>query len=230
MRLGGLFTAQGCKGDTWNPNHPEPPCRASWCELRPPREGHLWLLHAEAKAWVSLGPAGRDSSGTWDTRSRRGRCLTASILGSAPPKPRGLTSAAQRDVGEIAGRSEGGQAGFSFPGEVLEPDLSETDWPQDWPGENAGAADPGLGNSPPPLPSLAVSAHAAEGMLCWATNGRALRGKKGESLTTVRESGGREKLERVGEERKKERRGRRGKRKERKGERGRTGIHFTVFL
>ena len=179
---------------------------------------------------MSLGPAGRDSSGTWDTRSRRGQCLTASILGSAPPKPRGLTPADQRDVGEIAGRSEGSQAGFSFPGEVLEPDLSETDWPQDWPGENAGAADPGLGNSPPPLPSLAVSAHAAEGMLCWATNGCALRGKKGESLTTVRESGGREKVERVGEERKKERRGRRGKRKERKGERERTGIHFTVFL
>ena len=61
-----------------------------------------------------------------------------------------------------------------------------------------------------------MSVHAAEGILCWATNGRALRGKKGESLTTARESGGREKVERVGEERKKERRGRRGKRKRKK--------------
>ena len=94
---------------------------------------------------MSHGPAGRDSSGTWDTRSRRGWCLTASILGSEPPKPQGLTPAAQRDVGEIAGRSEGSQAGFRFPGEVLEPDLSETDWPQDWPGENVGAQIPGSG-------------------------------------------------------------------------------------
>lgn len=154
---------------------------------------------------MSHSPGGRDSSGTWDTRPRRGLCLTASILGSEPPKPRGRTPAAQRDVGEIVGRSEGSQAGFRFPGEVLEPDLSETDWPQDRPGENTGAADPRLRNSPPPLPSLAVSAHASEGMLCWTTNGRALRGEKGESLPTVRESGGREKEERAGAERKKER-------------------------
>ena len=65
-----------------------------------------------------------------------------------------------------------------------------------------------------------MSVHAAEGILCWATNGRALRGKKGESLTTATESGGREKVERVGEERKKERK-EREKGKEKKKEKGR---------
>lgn len=133
-------------------------------------------------------------------------------------------------MGEIAGRSEGRQAGFRFPGEVLEPDLSETDLPQDRPGENTGATDPRLRNSLPPLPSLAMSAHASEGMLCWATNGRALRGEKGESLPTARESGGREKEGRAGAERKKERRGRRGKRSRKKRRERKNRTRLTVFL
>lgn len=170
---------------------------------------------------MSWGPGGRDASGTWDTRSRRGRCLTASILGSEPPIPLGQTTAAQRDVWEIAGRSERSQAGFTFPGEVLEPDLSVTDWPQDWPRENAGATDPGLGNSPPPLLSLAVSAHTAGGVLCWATNGRALRGKK-ENPHPQRENQEEERKRKEWEkrERKKERK-EREKGKEKKKETGR---------
>lgn len=161
--------------------------------------------------------------------------LTASILGSEPPKPLRQTPAAQRDVWEIAGRSERSQAGFRFPGEVLEPDLSETDWPQDWSGENRGTADPGLGNSPPPLPSLAVSAHTAGGILCWATNGRALRGKK-ENPQPQRENQEeeRKRKEREKRERKKgEREGEREKEGNRerggKGERERTGIQSPCF-
>lgn len=186
---------------------------------------------------MSWGPGGHDASGTWDTRSRRGRCLTASILGSEPPVPLGQTPAAQRGVWEIAGRSERSQAGFRFPGEVLEPDLSVTDWPQDWPGENAGTANPGLGNAPPPLPSLAVNPHTAGGILCWATNGCALRGKK-ENPHPQRENQEEETKRKEWEkrERKNERRERGGKRKRRKkGERKKRGERknrdpFTVFL